>query len=134
MAFIANGSILPRHSGVSDLPLSGSAAVEFISPPELEVSLKTLHQGSIKGMGIPEGITIIIGGGFHGKSTLLSAVERGIYNHIPGDGRHNAVSIDSCVKIRAEEGRCLSFRSWPPRPGMGMGSSVRKTCHSGSHR
>ncbi len=106
-AFIANGSILPRRSGVSDLPLSRHEAVEFISPPGLEVSLDTLHSGTIKGMGIPEGITIIIGGGFHGKSTLLSAIERGIYNHIPQDGRDYSVSIDSCVKIRAEEGRSV---------------------------
>jgi predicted ABC-class ATPase len=107
VSFIANGSILPRRSGISDLPLSRQTAVEFISPPELEISLDTLHSGSIRGMGIPEGITLIIGGGFHGKSTLLSAIERGIYNHIPGDGREFSVSVDSCVKIRAEEGRSV---------------------------
>jgi len=107
VSFIANGSILPRRSSISDLPLSRDEAVEFISPPGLETSLNTLHSGSMRGMGIPEGITLIIGGGFHGKSTLLSAIERGIYNHIPGDGREFSVSVDSCVKIRAEEGRSV---------------------------
>ena len=107
VAFIANGSILPRRSGISDLPLSASKAVAFKSPPQLEVSLETIHSGTVRGMGIPQGVTIIIGGGFHGKSTLLSAIERGIYNHIPGDGRDRSVSIDSCVKIRAEEGRSV---------------------------
>jgi predicted ABC-class ATPase len=107
VSFIRNGSILPRKSGISDIPLPPSEAIIFRSPSELEVTMDTLHSGSITGMGIPEGITLIIGGGFHGKSTLLSAIERGIYNHIPGDGREHVVSIDKTVKIRAEEGRSI---------------------------
>lgn len=58
-------------------------------------------------MGIPKGITLIVGGGFHGKSTLLTALERSIYNHIPGDGREGIVTDPQAMKIRAEEGRCV---------------------------
>jgi len=105
VAFVANGSILPRRSGVSDKPLPESEAVAFKSPPELEISLTAPNAGKITGMGIPEGITLIIGGGFHGKTTVLSAIEEGIYNHIPGDGREYVVSTEGTVKIRAEEGR-----------------------------
>jgi len=107
VSFIRNGSILPRRSGISDSPLPSSEAVIFKSPAELEVTMDTLHSGRITGMGIPEGITLIIGGGFHGKSTLLSSIERGIYNHIPGDGREYVVSLNKAVKIRAEEGRSI---------------------------
>lgn len=105
VSFIKNNSILPRRSGISDSPLPESEAVAFKSPPELEITLETPNAGKITGMGIPEGITLIIGGGFHGKTTLLKAIERGIYNHIPGDGREYAVTTGSAVKIRAEEGR-----------------------------
>lgn len=107
VSFVKNGSILPRRSGVSDRPLHPSKSVAFKSPPELEVTLKAPNIGEIKGMGIPQGITVIIGGGFHGKTTLLSAIERGIYNHIPEDGREYVVTVDSAVKIRAEEGRSI---------------------------
>ena len=105
VSFIRNGSILPRRSGISDSPLPESEAIAFKSPPEFEVTLKAPNAGEITGMGIPEGITLIIGGGFHGKTTLLKAIERGIYNHIPGDGREYVVTVSSAVKIRAEEGR-----------------------------
>jgi len=105
VSFIKNGSILPRRSGISDSPLPESEATAFRSPPELEVTLEAPNAGTIKGMGVPEGITLIIGGGFHGKTTLLKAIERGIYNHVPGDGREYVVTIYSAVKIRAEEGR-----------------------------
>lgn len=105
IAFLANGSVLPRQSGINDLPLRGEKAVPFISPAELEVELNLPHAGSVKGMGIPQGVTLIVGGGYHGKSTLLRALERGVYNHIPGDGRELVVSIATAMKIRAEDGR-----------------------------
>jgi predicted ABC-class ATPase len=105
VSFIKNGSILPRRSGISDCPLPESEAVAFKSPPELEVTLETPNSGEITGMGVPEGVTLIIGGGFHGKSTLLKAIERSMYNHIPGDGREYVVTVNSAFKIRAEEGR-----------------------------
>jgi predicted ABC-class ATPase len=105
VSFIKNDSILPRRSGISDSPLPQQEAIAFKSPPELEVTLESPNAGRINGMGIPEGVTLIIGGGFHGKTTLLKSIEKGIYNHIPGDGREYVVTIDSAVKIRAEEGR-----------------------------
>lgn len=105
IAFIANGSILPRESGVSDRPLSKENVVPFQSPKTLEVDIHLPNYGSIKGMGIRKGITLIVGGGYHGKSTLLKAMERGVYNHIPGDGREYVVTVESAIKIRAEDGR-----------------------------
>ena len=107
ISFIKNNSILPRRSGVSDSPLQASEAIAFKSPPELEVILEAPNIGKVSGMGVPPGITLIIGGGFHGKTTLLKAIERGVYNHIPGDGREYAVTVSSAVKIRAEEGRSV---------------------------
>jgi len=101
-AFISNESILPRASGVDPRPLPD--AVPFVSPPELEVTLSTRH-GDFTGMGIPRGITVITGGGFHGKSTLLQAVQNGHLDHIPGDGRSRVVADPDTVKIRAEDGR-----------------------------
>ncbi len=105
VAFIANDSVLPRASGVSDRPLRGRDVVAFTSPPELEVEFSAPNRDRVRGMGIPEGVTIIVGGGYHGKSTLLVAVERGVYNHVPGDGREYVVSRPDTVKIRAEDGR-----------------------------
>lgn len=104
VAFIADGSILPRRSGVNDLPLT-KGVIPFVSPPSLMASFKTPNHGEIKGMGIPKGVTLIVGGGFHGKSTLLHALERGVYNHLPADGREWVITIKEAVKIRAEEGR-----------------------------
>lgn len=104
-AFIANGSILPRESGVSQLPLK--SAVPFQSPPSLETALKLPHAGLIKGMGIRQGVTLVVGGGFHGKSTLLRALEAGVYNHKLGDGREFVITDASAVKIRAEDGRSI---------------------------
>ncbi len=108
VAFIGNGAILPRESGVSDQPLSKDKAVQFKAPAELEVSFNLPHQKEVRGMGIPEGVSLIIGGGYHGKSTLLKALERGVYNHIPGDGRELTVSLESSFKIRAEDGRSVA--------------------------
>ena len=105
VSFIANGSILPRCSGVSDLPLVPSKAVPFKSPPSLEVEMSVPNAGLIRGMGIPRGVTLIAGGGFHGKSTLLNALQNGVYNHIPTDGRERSVTDPTAVKIRAEDGR-----------------------------
>ncbi|MEB3232275.1 MAG: ABC-ATPase domain-containing protein [Leptolyngbyaceae bacterium] len=107
VAFIPNGSILPRDSGVSDKPLK-KEVVPFQSPESLEVTLERPNRGAITGMGIPKGITLIVGGGYHGKSTLLQAIALGIYNHIPGDGREALVTNDTAVKIRAEDGRRIA--------------------------
>ncbi len=104
-AFVANGSVLPRESGVSGRPMKD--AVKFVSPPSLEVELVLPHHGPLKGMGIRKGITLIVGGGYHGKSTLLKALELGVYNHIAGDGREYVITDDTAVKIRAEDGRSI---------------------------
>ena len=104
-AFVANGSILPRESGVSSRPMK--KAVPFLSPASMEVTLALPHHGPITGMGIKKGITLIIGGGYHGKSTLLKALELGVYNHIKGDGREYVITDDTAMKIRAEDGRCI---------------------------
>ncbi|MBI4715328.1 MAG: ABC-ATPase domain-containing protein, partial [Nitrospirae bacterium] len=103
-AFIADGSLLPRKSGVDEHPLE-KGAEPFRTPESLAVVLDRPNAGPIRGMGIPRGVTLIVGGGFHGKSTLLHAVERGVYNHIPGDGRESVVSDPAAVKVRAEDGR-----------------------------
>ncbi|MBE2997450.1 ABC-ATPase domain-containing protein [Nocardiopsis sp. HNM0947] len=104
VSFVADGAILPRRSGISDEPMT-DGAVPFDSPGSLRVSVDLPHRGTVSGMGVPEGITLIVGGGFHGKSTLLHALERGVYDHVPGDGRELVVTRDDAVKIRAEEGR-----------------------------
>ena len=104
-AFVADGSILPRESGVSDRPLRD--AVLFQSPPELAVTLELPHRGALTGMGIPRGITLIVGGGYHGKSTLLQALELGVYPHRAGDGREYVITDGSAGKVRAEDGRSI---------------------------
>lgn len=104
-AFIANGSILPRESGVSSRPMK--QAVPFTSPDSFCITMDLPHAGKISGMGIPQGITLIVGGGYHGKSTLLKALELGVYNHIKGDGREYVITDASAVKIRAEDGRSI---------------------------
>lgn len=106
VAFIANGSILPRESGVSQKPLRTGR--EFISPKELEVEFNVPNRGKVRGMGIPKGITLIVGGGYHGKSTVLRAIELGVYNHIGGDGREFVITDDTALKVRAEDGRAIT--------------------------
>jgi len=103
--FVANGAILPRESGISDRPMRD--AVPFISPESLQIEIELPHKGKMIGMGIPKGITVIVGGGYHGKSTLLKALEQGVYNHIAGDGREYVVADATGMKIRAEDGRSI---------------------------
>ena len=104
-AFVANGSVLPRASGVSSKPMGDG--VKFMSPKELEVTLDLPRGRRITGMGIRRGVTLIVGGGYHGKSTLLGALELGVYDHIAGDGREYVITDPSAVKIRAEDGRSI---------------------------
>ncbi len=107
VAFVADGAILPRESGASDRPLR-DGAVPFSSPEEFRVSVKLPNRGEVRGMGIPEGVTLIAGGGFHGKSTLLEALSWGVYDHVPGDGRELVVTREDAVKVRAEDGRSVA--------------------------
>ncbi|MBE9158331.1 ABC-ATPase domain-containing protein [Nodosilinea sp. LEGE 06152] len=107
VAFVADGAILPRRSGVDERPLTDQA-IPFKSPDSLRVTLRCPHAGEVTGMGVPQGITLIVGGGYHGKSTLLRAIEAGVYNHVPGDGRHQVVTDLAAVKVRAEDGRSIA--------------------------
>jgi len=108
IAFVADGAILPRRSGIDDRPLEGEQVIPFKTPPSLKKEIELPHAGKISGMGIPAGVTLIVGGGYHGKSTLLRAIEQGVYNHCPDDGRELVVSLPDLVKIRAEDGRSVS--------------------------
>ncbi len=105
-AWVADGAVLPRESGVSARPMKD--AIAFASPESLAVTLELPHAGSMRGMGIPQGITMIAGGGYHGKSTLLEALQLGVYNHIAGDGREYVITDDTAVKLRAEDGRSIT--------------------------
>ncbi len=105
VAFVGGGALLPRRSGVDDRPLAAGVPVEV--PGSLRVVLKAPNAGEVVGMGIPVGVTVIVGGGFHGKSTLLRALESGVWDHVPGDGREQVITDGSAVKIRAEDGRSV---------------------------
>ncbi|SMF66229.1 ABC-ATPase domain-containing protein [Pseudobacteriovorax antillogorgiicola] len=107
VAFVANNSRLPRASGIDDRPLASEDLVPFATPSSFEITLSCPHRGSVKGMGIPQGVTLIVGGGYHGKSTLLHGIEKGIYAHIPGDGREFVVTEPSAFKVRSEDGRSI---------------------------
>ena len=105
IAFIADGAVLPRSSGISQKPMKD--AVLFRSPETLKIKIETVHRGIITGMGIRRGVSLIVGGGYHGKSTLLKALERGVYDHISGDGREFVFTDPCAVKVRAEDGRSV---------------------------
>lgn len=108
VAFVADGSLLARRSGVDDRPLPAPPAVPFRAPPTLRRTLLTPHAGAVSGLGIPRGVTLIVGGGFHGKSTLLRALQAGVVDHVPGDGRERVVTDPTAVKLRAEDGRAVA--------------------------
>ncbi len=105
VAFVADHAVLPRESGISQRPMKNP--VEFMAPDSLRISMELPHKGTITGMGIPEGITLIVGGGYHGKSTLLTALALGVYNHIAGDGREYVITDESALKLRSEDGRFI---------------------------
>eukprot|EP00928_Gymnodinium_smaydae_P047694 TRINITY_DN31846_c0_g1_i1.p1 TRINITY_DN31846_c0_g1~~TRINITY_DN31846_c0_g1_i1.p1 ORF type:complete len:648 (-),score=176.43 TRINITY_DN31846_c0_g1_i1:277-2220(-) len=117
VAFVMDGSILPRKSGVDDRPMTKKDdpnLVFFKSPPSLATELTLPNRGTVKGMGIKKGITMIVGGGFHGKSTLLQALQLGVYNKVDGDGREFVVTDPTAVKIRSEDGRWVSCADISP--------------------
>ncbi len=124
IAFVGDGAILPRRSGVDDRPLRD--AIAFEAPASLRVTLHAPNAGPVSGLGIPPGITLIVGGGFHGKSTLLNALELGVYDHVPGDGRERVVTDPGAVKIRAEDGRAVHGVDLSPYIGeLPYGKSTR---------
>jgi hypothetical protein len=127
VAFVADGSILPRKSGTSDAPMSSPPAVISKAPPDSSMSQHiTIEMGSLanhlppsmhsgagssvtfRGLAVPTGITLICGGGYHGKSTLLGTIAVGIYDKIPGDGRELCVAVNDAVTVRAEDGRYVN--------------------------
>ncbi len=114
IAFVADGSILPRKSGISQKPMEREKAVEFQSPESMRVEIELPNYGSVNGMGVPKGVTLIVGGGYHGKSTVLNALELGVYNHIPNDGREKVVANSEAAKIRAEDGRYIEKTNISP--------------------
>lgn len=105
-AFIADGSVLPRESGVSERPMKNG--VPFRSPESLQITLDLPNKGAVSGMGIPQGITLFVGGGYHGKSTILQALQNGVYDHIAGDGRELVITDATAFKLRAEDGRSVT--------------------------
>jgi predicted ABC-class ATPase len=105
IAFVADGALLPRRAGNDDRPMQGQRLVRWQAPESLAVTVELPHAGRIRGAGVPQGVTLIVGGGYHGKSTLLKALIRGVYNHAPGDGREGVVTDAAAVAIRAEDGR-----------------------------
>jgi len=113
VAFVPEGAILPRRSGADDRPLQ-QEVMPFQAPDSLRVEFCCPNRGAIAGMGIPAGVTLIVGGGYHGKSTVLKAIERGVYNHVPGDGRELVVTNSAAVKIRAEDGRGIASADISP--------------------
>jgi predicted ABC-class ATPase len=106
LAFVGDGSLLPRRSGIDDRPLGEGTRLS--SPESLRVTLRVPNRGTVSGLGVRRGITLIVGGGFHGKTTLLKAIEQGVYDHVPGDGREWVVTDPTAVKVRAEDGRAVS--------------------------
>jgi predicted ABC-class ATPase len=107
VAFVGDGAILPRRAGDSNLPLE-EGAVPFESPDSLRIRFDLPSGRSVTGMGVPEGVTVIVGGGYHGKSTLLRALERGVYPHRAGDGRDWVIARADVAAIRAEDGRSVT--------------------------
>ena len=128
VSFLAEGAVLPRRSGVDPRPLQ-EGALPLQTPDSLRVSFDLPNAGQVTGMGIPEGITLIVGGGFHGKSTLLEAVSHGVYDHFPQDGREQVVTIDSAVKVRAEDGRRVEKVDITPFiNNLPLGKDTRRFC------
>lgn len=124
VAFLADGAVLPRRSGVDDRPMAGDP-VPLVAPDGLAVTLDSPHGGPLRGLGVSAGVTLIVGGGYHGKSTLLDAIARGVYDHRPGDGRERCVTVGEAVCVRAEDGR--SVRGVDLRPFIGALPGGRET-------
>lgn len=111
IGFVADEAVLPRRAGHDDRPLQPNEetpVVRFEAPASLAAEVDLPHAGRVRGLPIEPGVTLLVGGGFHGKSTLLEALSRGIYPHIPGDGRERVAAEPDLVKIRAEDGRAVT--------------------------
>jgi len=106
VSFLADGAVLPRRSGVSDEPLDGGVPLQ--APDSMAAMVDLPHAGRVRGTVVEAGVSVIVGGGYHGKSTLLSAIERGVYPHVPGDGRELVATVPDAVKVRAADGRAVT--------------------------
>jgi predicted ABC-class ATPase len=115
VAFVADGSRLPRRSGIDDRPMHDP--VELMAPESLRVELAAPNLGPVTGLGLARGVTLVVGGGFHGKSTLLAALQSGVWDHVPGDGRELVVTDPTAVKVRAEDGRSVAGVDISPHIG-----------------
>lgn len=134
VAFVGDGAVLARRTGIDDRPATSEAAIPFRSPEALRVEVELPNGGTVTGMGLGTGVSLIVGGGFHGKSTLLAALRVGVYDHVPGDGRELVVTRDDAVTIRAEDGRRIEqvdispFISAVPDPvGLAAGGDPART-------
>lgn len=107
IAYVGDGAILPRQSGVSQAPLKENA-VAFYAPDQMAVEVNFINAGRQRGLGIRPGVNVLVGGGFHGKTTLLNALAKGVYPHIPGDGREKVVTHPDAVFVCAEDGRAVN--------------------------
>jgi predicted ABC-class ATPase len=131
VAFVGDGAVLARRTGIDDRPAVPEAVVPFASPPELRIEVDLPNRGRVTGMGLDTGVSLIVGGGFHGKSTLLSALRAGVYDHVPGDGRELVVTRGDAVTIRAEDGRRVervdisAFIDGVPDPVRGVADTSR---------
>ena len=108
VSFVADEAMLARRSGVSEAPLAGDGVVAFAAPESLRATVTLPHAGEVSGMAIPPGLTLIVGGGYHGKSTLLEAITQGVYAHVPGDGRELVATDPTATKVRAADGRAVT--------------------------
>ncbi len=139
MAFVGDGALLPRESGASSRPMPRERSLPFVAPDAFSVEIEVPHAdagmaGRVwRGMGIPRGVVLLVGGGYHGKSTLLQAIENGVVAHEPGDGRETVVSDPALVKVRAEDGRSVTgvdiqgfIDRLPTRPGESEPRSTRR--------
>jgi predicted ABC-class ATPase len=105
VAFVGDGAILPRAGGGSQQPLPAKLAVPFRAPEGLAATVELPHAGPVRGMPVPRGVTLLVGGGYHGKSTLLAALAACVYPHVPGDGRERVATVADAVAVRVDEGR-----------------------------
>ncbi len=105
ISFVAEGALLTRIKS-EDTP-----DYERLIPLEVDDSLidevEVPHAGTVRGLGIPHGLTLILGESNGGRVDLTEAIAQGIYNHVPGDGRESVVTVADAVAIHSEAGRSI---------------------------
>ncbi len=111
VCFIKNGSILPREK---ENNVSKTDATPFQAPSTMEYTIKLKSGEILTGMVIAKGLTVITGGGYSGKTTIIDAIESGIYNHVEGDGREYVITEETALKVYAEDGRVVNNLDMSP--------------------